>query len=273
MSTTKTISTDQKLEFIADEIHDFFIGGYYYDMLPEKLKAFLDKQALELYDLQDLCYKSYEKLEKNLEKIIKEQYPVFSTVDLFWMKEDIQDTIREGFGVFTFLIYSLCENTKDKQPLEKIYAHLGLWKSKSKQPGADGQLLKVLRGKITTLSDPEWDKLTAENKVFELLNYQNNEQRRKPVYDAVEKVCMAAFPYMKQFDATARSIYDALFEEGNTAFRVKSFLLELRSDSGSVSRFFDNSADKIIEKFIKLPKYKREGINKLAERKMRGEKV
>jgi hypothetical protein len=273
MSTTINKSTDKKLKYISEEIHEYFRDGYYYDVLPEKLKASLDKHALVLYDFQDHCDKSLKRLEKTLEKIIKRQYAFFSTVDYYWMEDVIPDAVIEGFNEMILKSFSLCENIKDKQPLSKIYNHSDLWKSDGKQPHRRESLLKTLRRKVKTLTGSEWDQLIKENKVFELLHHENNEERRKPVYDAVKKVLVAAFPAMSAFDATAWAIYDAWFEKGYADFRIKLFLLELRLDCGISSRFFRNEADAVIQKFIKLPKSKRAAINKLAERRMRGEKV
>jgi hypothetical protein len=272
MSKTKTLSDEQKIEMISDETHDFYRGGFYYNMIPEQLRNTLDKQSVEFYDFQDKCYKSSEKVRNKLLVIINEQYPVYSTVDYFWMEDEINYGACLEFTDLAFQTFSLCENIKDKQPLDKIYAHLGLWKNDSKHPRQD-QLLKVLRGEMKTISDTEWDQLLKENKVFGLLDYQNNENRYSTVYDAVKKGLMAEFPAMKQFGKTEWSIYNAMFEKSNQHFRIKLFLLELRLDCVISSRFFENKADNIIEKFIKLPKYKRAGINKLAERRMMGEKI
>ena len=84
---------------------------------------------------------------------------------------------------------------------------------------------------------------------------------------------MAQFPAMKQFGETEWSIFNALFEKGNREFRIQLFLLELRLDCSNSSRFFEDTPGFTIEKFMKLPKNKRAAINKLAERRMMGEKV
>ena len=123
------------------------------------------------------------------------------------------------------------------------------------------------------MTGSEWRLLTKENKVFELLEYQNNIDRHTPVYDTVKKVLMAALPTMKQFDATAWAIYDAIFETANKYFRIKLFLLEIRLDGNITTSFIHNSPDDLIQEFIKLPKKKRDHINKLAERRMKGEKI
>jgi hypothetical protein len=273
MSKTKTLSDGQKIENMYNEAHEFYRGGYYYNMIPEKLKITLDKQALKFYDFQNKCDKSYEKILKKLAGIIYEQYPVYATVDYYWMEDEIDLYSCFEFSKLVFQTFSLCENYEDRQPFDKIYAHLGLWKSDSKHPDRQKPLLKTLRGEMETMPGPEWDQLLKENKVFGLLEYQNNEKRYTVVYDAVKKVLMAAFPAMKEFGETEWGIYNAMFEKANQHFRIGLFLLELRLDCGISSRFFRNEADTIIEKFMKLPKNKRAAINKLAERRMMGEKI
>jgi hypothetical protein len=272
MSTTKEISEDSEIEFIIDEVHEFYKDGYYYEMIPEKLRATLDKQILEFYEFDKRCNKSFDKIKKRLTGIINEQHPVFATVDYYWMEDEIFGAVHNGFCELSYQTFSLCENIKDKQPLNNIYAQLGLWENDGKKT-PQHPLLKTLRDSMETISGPELDNLIEENKIFDLLNYQNNEKRHKPVYDAAKKVFMAEFPAMKQFNETEWAIYDALFEKGNLEFRISLFLLELRLDCGISSRYFEATANNIIEKFLKLPKYKREGINKLAERRMMGEKI
>ena len=181
MSTTKLKTIEEKIEYISDEIHEFYWGGFYYDVLPEKLRAVLDKQALECYDFQDQCYKGIDNLIKILERIINEQYPVYATVDYYWMEDKIRDSVRNGFQELIFRTCSLCANSKDGQPLSQIYADLGLWNKDSKHPRHQPALLNTLREEVETLSDSEWKQLLAENKVFGLLDYQNNEMRYKSV--------------------------------------------------------------------------------------------
>ena len=145
MSKTKTLSTNQKFEFITEEIHEYFRGGYKYDWLPEKLKATLDKQAMELYDLQALCYKSFEKIVQKLQSIIYEQHPVYASVDYFWMEEETGWDGCNEFITLVFETFRLCGNINDKQDLSKIYAHLGLWDTASIAPRLQEPILKTLR--------------------------------------------------------------------------------------------------------------------------------
>lgn len=274
MIKTKHYSFEDKADFIDDVIQTFFRGGDYYDFLPETLKDTLDKQAGELYEIYGHGIKSFDTVVNKLQKIIYEQHSVYSTVDYFWMEDETKWKGCYEFQVLTYETFRLCGNINDKQDLSKIYAHLGLWETDSKtSPRGQEPLLKSLRKQMETLAGTEWCQLIKENKVFELLEYQNNKDRNKPVYDTVKKVLMAAFPAMKQFGETEWSIYNAMFEEANRDFRIKLFLLELKLDCGITSHMFDGTADNIIEKFLKLPKSKRAAINKLAERRMMGEKI
>jgi hypothetical protein len=274
MSTAENISIEDKIQRMSEDLFDFYRGGYFYELIPEKLKATLDEQALIFYEILDQSHKGFDKINKKLIKIIKEQYPVFTTVKYSLIEDDILDAICDGFNHLIYQTWSLGENSKDKQPLRKIYAHLGLWNQKNKPLSRSDKLLKNFSGHFENVSDSNLTKLFKENKVFELLNYQNNEENYKTVYDVVKKVLVAQFPATKQFGETEWSIYDALFEKGNYDFRIKLFLIELKLDGNintDETRGID--ADKIIEKFSKLPQDKRDGINKLAERRMMGEKV